>query len=318
MSPTRSAPALGDAGATKAAAAIADRMQGAVLASDVVSTTIVRGGVDGVLRRRQDKNHRLPNPRKTSPPTTISAGWKKHVSRRAWRAPQLGHGGKSTRRYQLARLTWSAFSVNGTDWYEGGKIIDNHRRSSEKSNFRSRSQGDFDREGGGHSASASHHQQHQPSTKRTSSTISAGEISTRSRHPARHRPRHTVALEIRVDTVPGEQVSEDRRGHLTGHLRIARGGLSAMRDRVPRPRGYVLGGGAAPRGPADLPFKPVPCRRSTPRSRRWRGGHRRAGSGPLQELDRGGGRPTLDALHWTPTRGSGSSASSTTTSIGEC
>jgi hypothetical protein len=195
--------ALGDAGAEKATAAIANQMQ-KLFASDVVYETVVRPEIDGVLADNDITDSDVP---KSSFIPDDDTSWLEE-STVADALAALGGGGGSAAPGSHG-LGLGAVSVNGTELVQEGEAVVAAEETVEVE-VQVENQGESTENGITVSVSVDGANELQQDI----SAISAGEISTVT-IPLTPTPTGTVALEVKVDTVPGEQISENNEATYT-------------------------------------------------------------------------------------------------------
>jgi CARDB len=199
----RMSTALGDAGAEKATAAIANQMQ-KLFASDVVYETVVRPEIDGVLADNGITDSDVP---KSSFIPDDDTSWLEE-STVADALAALGGGGGSASPGSHG-LGLVGVSVNGTELVEGGESSVIVEEAAEVE-VQVQNQGESTENDVSVAVSVDGANQLEGDI----STISAGEISTAT-IPLTPTPTGTVTLEIKVDTVPGEQISENNEASYT-------------------------------------------------------------------------------------------------------
>ncbi|HVQ58629.1 MAG TPA: CARDB domain-containing protein [Solirubrobacterales bacterium] len=196
--------ALGDAGAEKATAAIANQMQ-KLFASDVVYEDVVRPEIDGVLADNGITDSDVP---KSSFIPDDDTSWLEE-STVADALGALGGGGGGTAGPGSHGLGLVGVSVNGTELVEGGESSVIVEEAAEVE-VQIQNQGESTENGVSVAVSVDGANELEGDI----SAISAGEISTVT-IPLTPTPSGTVALEIKVDTVPGEQISENNEATYT-------------------------------------------------------------------------------------------------------
>jgi len=195
--------ALGDAGAEKATAAIANQMQ-KLFASDVVYETVVRPEIDGVLADNDITDSDVPE---SSFIPDDDTSWLEE-STVADALAALGGGG-GTAGPGSHGLGLGAVSVNGTELVQEGEAVVAAEETVEVE-VQVENQGESTENGITVSVSVDGANELQQDI----SAISAGEISSVT-IPLTPTPSGTVALEVKVDTVPGEQISENNEASYT-------------------------------------------------------------------------------------------------------
>jgi hypothetical protein len=194
--------ALGDAGSAKATAGIANQMQ-KLLAADVLYESVVRPEIDGVLASNGiegsdvPKSTFLPDGTKWLEESTVSAALGSISSSTGAATPGV-HG-----------LGLVGVSVNGTELVEGAPATVSGEEAVEVE-VQVQNQGESTENGISVSVSVDGGNTLQGSI----STIAAGEISSVT-IPLTPAPKGQVTLEVDVETVPGEQVSENNQASYT-------------------------------------------------------------------------------------------------------
>ncbi|MGV1048965.1 MAG: CARDB domain-containing protein [Solirubrobacterales bacterium] len=194
--------ALGDAGAPKATAAISRQMQ-SLLAADVLYESVARPEIDGVLANNGIDDSDLPK-------STFLPDGTKWLEESAV-SDALGAISSTTGTTTAGThgLGLVGTSVNGTELVEGGEAIVTAEEAFEVE-VQVQNQGESTEngidvevsvEGGG-------------STTGTIESIAAGEISSAS-IPLTPAPTGTVTLEVKVASVPGEQLTENNEATYT-------------------------------------------------------------------------------------------------------
>lgn len=192
-----------DAVAEKATAAIANQMQ-KLFASDVVYETVVRPEIDGVLADNDITDSDVPDS-SFIPDDDIS--WLEE-STVADALGALGGGGGAAGPGAHG-LGLVGVSVNGTELIEGGESSVIVEEAAEVE-VQVQNQGDSTENGVSVAVSVDGANELEGGI----SAISAGEISTVT-IPLTPTPSGTVTLEIKIDTVPGEQISENNEASYT-------------------------------------------------------------------------------------------------------
>ncbi|MFN8163141.1 MAG: CARDB domain-containing protein [Solirubrobacterales bacterium] len=194
--------ALGNAGSAKATAAIANQMQ-KLLAADVLYANVVRPEIDGVLESNGiegsevPKSAFLPDGTKWLEESTVSAALG-GISGSTGAATPGVHG-----------LGLIGVSVNGTELTEGATTAVGAEEVPEVE-VQVQNQGESTENGVSVTVSVEGGAELQGSIE----TIAAGEISSVT-IPLTPAPSGTVTLEVNVETVPGEQVSENNEATYT-------------------------------------------------------------------------------------------------------
>jgi hypothetical protein len=195
--------ALGEAGAAKAAAAIAKQMQ-KLLAGDVLYEEVVRPEIDGVLASNGidgsdvPKGRFLPDGTKWLEESSVSAALGA-VSGSSTESSAPGvHG-----------LGLVGVSVNGTELVEGATATVSAEEIPEVE-VQVQNQGESTENGVSVSVSVNGSN----TLQGTIETIAAGEIASVS-IPLTPAPKGQVTLEVEVETVPGEKVSENNKATYT-------------------------------------------------------------------------------------------------------
>lgn len=194
--------ALGDAGAEKATAAIANQMQ-KLLASDVLYETVVRPDIDGVLAANGIDGSDVP--KSTFLPDD---SWLEE-STVSDSLAALGGGGSEAGGPGVHGLGLVGVSVNGSELIEGGESVVAVEETAEVE-VQVQNQGESTENGVNVSVSVDGGN----TLEGDVSTIEAGEIATVT-IPLTPTPSGTVTLEVEVETVPGEQVSENNEASYT-------------------------------------------------------------------------------------------------------
>jgi CARDB len=192
--------ALGDAGAAKATAAIARQMQ-KLLAADVVYATIVRPEIDGVLEANGVEGSDVP------PSVFLPDGtkWLEESSVASALGAVSGASGAATP--GVHGLGLLGVSVNGTELGEEAAGVSSEETPEVEVEVQN--QGDSTENGVGVTVSVGGTE-----LQGSIETIAAGETSSVS-IPLTPIPSGEVTLEVEVETVPGEQVSENNEASYT-------------------------------------------------------------------------------------------------------
>lgn len=200
----RMSTALGDAGAEKATASIANQMQ-KLLASDVLYETVVRPEIDGVLASNGIDDSDVP--KETFIPDEDLSWLEESTiadSLAAVSGSSTESGGPGIHGLGLVGV-----SVNGTELVEGGTAAVAVEETVEVE-VQVQNQGESTENGVTVSVSVDGAN----TLEQDISAISAGEISSVT-IPLTPTPSGTVTLEVEVETVPGEQVSENNEASYT-------------------------------------------------------------------------------------------------------
>jgi hypothetical protein len=196
--------ALGDAGAEKAVGAIANQMR-KLLASDVIYETVTRPEIDGVLDANGIDDSDVPES------SFIPDGDVSWLEESTIADALAAISGSSTEAGGpgIHGLGLVGVSVNGTELVEGGEATVAAEETVEVE-VQVQNQGESTENGISVSVSVDGAN----TLEENISTISAGEIATATilLIPP---PSGTVTLEVSVDTVPGEQVSENNEASYT-------------------------------------------------------------------------------------------------------
>jgi CARDB protein len=197
--------ALGQAGAKKAAAAIANQMK-KLLASDVLYETVVRPEINGVLESKGitgsevPKSSFVPDGTKWLEVSTISEAL----------ASVSGSSAGGTASPGVHGLGLVGVSINGTELSEEGTTISLGSEETPEVEVKVQNQGESTENGvtvavsvdGGHTLT------------QTISSIEPGEIAEAT-IPLTPAPSGTVTIEVKVETVPGEEFSENNEASYT-------------------------------------------------------------------------------------------------------
>jgi hypothetical protein len=193
--------ALGDAGSSKATAAIANQMQ-KLLASDVLYENVVRPEIDGVLAANGiegsdvPKSTFLPDGTKWIEESSVSSALSS-ISGATGAATPGVHG-----------LGLLGVGINGTELAEGTTAVS--AEETPEVEVQVQNQGESAENGVSVSVSVDGGDTLEGSI----SSIEAGETSTAT-IPLTPTPSGQVTLEVKVETVPGEQVSENNEASYT-------------------------------------------------------------------------------------------------------
>lgn len=196
--------ALGDAGAEKAVASITNQMQ-KLLASDVLYETVARPEIDGVLDANGIDDSDVP---KSSFIPDDDLSWLEE-STIADAISAISGGSTEAGGPGIHGLGLVGVSVNGTELVEGGTAAVAAEETVEVE-VQVQNQGESTENGVTVSVSVDGAN----TLEQDISAISAGEISSVT-IPLTPTPSGTVTLEVAVDTVPGEQVSENNEASYT-------------------------------------------------------------------------------------------------------
>jgi CARDB len=194
--------ALGDAGAARATAGIANQMT-KLLASDVLYETVVRPEINDVLASNSitdsdvPKSSFLPDESWLEESTVSDA------------LAALGGGGAEAGGPGIHGLGLYAVSVNGVELVEGGEAVVPVEETAEVE-VQVQNQGESTENGISVSVSVDGGN----TLEGDISAIEAGEIATAT-IPLTPTPSGTVTLEVEVETVPGEQLSENNEASYT-------------------------------------------------------------------------------------------------------
>jgi CARDB len=190
----RMSTALGDAGSTKAIAGITRQMQ-KLLASDVVYGTIVRPEINGVLTNNGIEGSDVPE----SVFLPEGAKWLEEDSVRAALEAVSGSTGAATPGVHGLELT--GVSVNGTEL--GEEVVSVSAEETAEVEVEVENQGESTENGVGVTVSVGGTE-----VQGSIETIGAGEASSVS-IPVTPTPKGEVTLEVVVEPVPGEQITEN-------------------------------------------------------------------------------------------------------------
>lgn len=194
--------ALGDAGAPKATAAISRQMQ-SLLAGDVVYEQVARPEIDGVLANNGISDSDVPKS------TFLPDGTKWLEESTVSEALGAISGATGTTTAGVHGLGLVGTSVNGTELVEGGEAIVAAEEALEVE-VQVQNQGESTENGVSVSVSVDGGN----TLQGTIESIAAGEISSVS-IPLTPAPTGTVTLEVDVEAVPGEQVTENNEASYT-------------------------------------------------------------------------------------------------------
>jgi len=192
--------ALGDAGAAKATAAIARQMQ-KLLASDALYAAIVRPEIDGVLAANGIEGSDVP-------PSVFLPEGTKWLEESAVSSALSGISGSSAGATPgVHGLGLGSVSVNGTEL--GEEVASVAAEETAEVEVEVENQGDSTENGVGVTVSVGGTE-----LQGSIETIGAAETATVS-IPLTPTPSGEVTLEVKVETVPGEQVSENNEASYT-------------------------------------------------------------------------------------------------------
>lgn len=194
--------ALGDAGAAKATEAIAKQMQ-KLLASDVLYETIVMPEINEVLAANGIDDSDVPKSQ-----FLPDASWLEE-STVSDALGALGGGGSEAGGPGIHGLGLASVLVNGTELIEGGESVVAAEETVEVE-VQVENQGESAENDIGVSVSVDGGNTLQGDI----SSIEPGEVATVT-IPLTPTPSGSVTLEVEVDTVPGEQVSENNEASYT-------------------------------------------------------------------------------------------------------
>jgi hypothetical protein len=194
--------ALGDAGSTKATAAIAKQMQ-TLLASDIVYEEVVRPEIDGVLAAKGVSGSDVPK-------STFLQGGSKWLEgtavAEALSAISGSTGGETS---GIHGLGIGGVSVNGVELVEGAPAVVSAEETPEVE-VQVENQGESTENGVSVSVSVDGGN----TLEGTIESIAAGETGS-ALIPLTPAPKGQVTLEIKVETVPGEKVSTNNEASYT-------------------------------------------------------------------------------------------------------
>ncbi|HKA66484.1 MAG TPA: CARDB domain-containing protein [Solirubrobacterales bacterium] len=194
--------ALGDAGSAKATAGIAMQMQ-KLLAADVLYAAVVRPEIDGVLAANGIEGSDVPK----SVFLPEGTKWLEESSIGAALGSISGSAGAATP--GVHGLGLIGVKVNGTELVEGAPATVSAEETPEVE-VEVQNQGESTENGVSVSVSVNGGHTLQGSIE----SIAAGETSSVS-IPLTPAPKGEVTLEVEVETVPGEQVSENNKASYT-------------------------------------------------------------------------------------------------------
>lgn len=196
----RMSTALGDAGAAKATAGIARQMQ-KLLGADVLYASVVRPEIDGVLADNGIEGHDVP------PSVFLPEGtrWLEEDSISSALGAISGSSGASTP--GVHGLGLLGVSINGTEL--GEEVATVSAEETAEVEVEVQNQGESTENGVGVTVSVDGAE-----VQGGIEEIGAGETSAVS-IPLTPTPSGEVTLEVTVDTVPGEQVSENNEASYT-------------------------------------------------------------------------------------------------------
>ncbi|MCW2988408.1 MAG: hypothetical protein JWM24_1346 [Solirubrobacterales bacterium] len=192
--------ALGAAGAAKATAAIAKQMQ-KLLASDVLYATVVRPEIDGVLANNGIEGSDVPES------VFLPEGTKWLEESAISTALGAVSGSTGSAASGVHGLGLAGVSVNGTELGEETASVS--AEETVEVEVTVENQGESTENGIGVTVSAGGIE-----VQESIESIGAGETETVS-IPLTPTPKGEVTLEVKVDTVPGEQVSENNEASYT-------------------------------------------------------------------------------------------------------
>ncbi len=192
--------ALGDAGADKAIAGITRQMQ-KLLAADALYATVVRPEIDGVLADNGIEGSDVP----ASVFLPDGTAWLEEDSVSAALGTISGSSGAATP--GIHGLELSGVSVNGTELGEEAAGVSAEETAEVEVEVEN--QGESTENGVGVSVSVGGTE-----LEGSIESIGAGETASVS-IPLTPTPKGEVTLEVKVDTVPGEQISENNEASYT-------------------------------------------------------------------------------------------------------
>jgi hypothetical protein len=195
--------ALGDAGAEKATASIAKQMQ-KLLASDVIYETVVRPEIDGVLESNGIEGSQVP--KSTFLPDGTEWLDEAKVAEALGSVSGSNAGGAATP--GVHGLGLIATSLNGTELGEGTVV--SLGEETPEVEVEVQNQGESTENGIGVSVSVDGGN----TLQQDISSIEPGEIGTVT-IPLTPAPSGTVTIEVEVETVPGEEFSENNEASYT-------------------------------------------------------------------------------------------------------
>jgi hypothetical protein len=196
----RMSTALGDAGSAKATAAITRQMQ-KLLAADVLYGTVVRPEIDGVLANSGIEGSDVPE----SVFLAEDTRWLEESEVATALGSVSGSSGGATP--GVHGLGLGGVSVNGTEL--GEEVATVSAEETVEVEVEVENQGESTENGVGVTVSAGGAE-----VQESIETIGAGEIASVA-IPLTPTPSGEVTLEVKVDTVPGEQVSENNEASFT-------------------------------------------------------------------------------------------------------
>ncbi len=196
----RMSTALGDAGSAKATAAIARQMQ-KLLAADVLYGTVVRPEIDGVLADSGIEGSDVPE----SVFLAEGTRWLEESEVATALGSVSGSSGGATP--GVHGLGLGGVSVNGTEL--GEEVAGVSAEETVEVEVEVENQGESTENGVGVTVSAGGAE-----VQESIETIGAGETAVVA-IPLTPTPSGEVTLEVKVDTVPGEQVSENNEASYT-------------------------------------------------------------------------------------------------------
>jgi hypothetical protein len=192
----RMSTALGDAGAKQAAAAITKQMQ-SLLASDVVYENVVRPEIDGVLAANGISDSDVPKS------TFLPDGTKWLEEDSVSSALGSVSGATEASTGGVHGLGLAGVSINGTELAEGAPAVVSGEEAIEVE-VQVENQGESTENGVEVEVSVDGANTLNDSIE----TIAAGETGSVT-IPLTPTPKGTVTIEVKVETVPGEQISEN-------------------------------------------------------------------------------------------------------------
>jgi hypothetical protein len=192
--------ALGDAGSAKAVAAIARQMR-KLLASDVLYATIVRPEINGVLAANGIEGSDVPE----SVFLPEDTKWLEEDSISAAISAVSGSSGGATP--GVHGLGLAGVSINGVEL--GEEVVSVSAEETAEVEVEVENQGESTENGVNVTVSVEGAE-----LQESIEEIGAGEVATAT-IPLTSTPSGEVTLEVKVDTVPGEQVSENNEASYT-------------------------------------------------------------------------------------------------------
>ena len=194
--------ALGDAGSAKATAGIANQMQ-KLLAADVLYESIVRPEIDGVLADNGIEGDNVPKSTYLPDPKWLDEG---EVAKALGSVD--GSAGGEAETPGVHGLGLVSVSVNGSELAEGVPVSVNGEEGVEVE-VQVQNQGESAENGVSVSVSVDG-----KTLQGDISSIEAGEVATAT-IPLTPTPKGEVTLDVVVDPVPGEQVTENNEASYT-------------------------------------------------------------------------------------------------------